>query len=381
MKLRIDVETHTFVRLGLVILGFLLLIFLVIKARQPLTILGVSVFFALALNPPVSYISRKLPGKSRVGATAIAYVLVLVFLGGALFLVVPPLIEQSSKFASTLPQIIDTTSNQRHVIDDFTKRYGLEDQLNTSIESAKQQATSIADDIGGLLVAGATAVFNGALTLFLVLVLTFLMLVEGPMWLQRIWGLYQDPVRLERHRSVVKKMYRVVVGYINGQMFVAFIGATATLVTLLLLAVVFDFPSNVALPLAGLVFLTSLIPMVGATIGAIIVTLILLLNNVTAALIFLVYFIIYQQIENNFISPAVQSKRVELSALTVLASVIIGISLFGLLGGIISIPIAGCLRVLLLDYLDHAAKERKEKTIVTENPLAKAVRKIKEAAN
>jgi predicted PurR-regulated permease PerM len=111
------------------------------------------------------------------------------------------------------------------------------------------------------------------------------------------------------------------------------------------------------------------------------VTLILLLNNVTAALIFLVYFIVYQQIENNFISPTVQSKKVELSALTVLSSVIIGISLFGLLGGIISIPIAGCLRVLLIDYLEHAAKERKEKAIITENPLAKAVRKIKEATN
>lgn len=381
MKVRIEVETQTFVRLGLVILGFFLLIFLVMRAKQPLTIIGVSVFFALALNPPVSFISRKLPGRSRVGATALAYIMVLIFLGGALFLVVPPLIEQSSKFASTIPQIIDTTSNQRHVIDDFTRRYGLEEQLNSSIESAKQQATSVADDIGGLLVAGATAVFNGALTMFLVLVLTFLMLVEGPMWLKRIWGLYQDPVRLERHRSVVQKMYRVVVGYINGQMLVAFIGATATLITLLLLAMLFDFPSNIALPLAALVFLTSLVPMVGATIGAIIVTLVLLLNNVTAALIFLVYFIVYQQIENNFISPTVQSKKVELSALTVLSSVIIGVSLFGVLGGIISIPIAGCLRVLLIDYLEHAAKERKEKALITDNPIAKAVRKIKEATN
>jgi predicted PurR-regulated permease PerM len=381
MKLRIEVETQTFVRLGLVILGFVFMIFLIMRAKQPLTIIGVSVFFALALNPPVSFISRRLPSRSRVGATALAYLTVLTFLGGALFLVVPPLIEQSAKFASTIPQIIDSTSDQRHIVNDFTKRYGLEEQLNSSIESVKQQASSVADDIGKLLVEGATAVFNGALTLFLVLVLTFLMLVEGPMWLQRIWGLYQDPELLERHRGIVQKMYRVVVGYINGQMLVALIGATATLVTLLVLAFVFNFPTNIALPLAALVFLTSLVPMVGATIGAIIVTLVLLLNNVTAALVFLAYFIIYQQIENNFISPTVQSKKVELSALAVLSSVIIGISLFGLLGGIISIPLAGCLRVLLIDYLDHAAKERKEKAIITDNPLAKVVRKIKEAAN
>jgi len=378
MKVKVDVETQTFVRLGLVIIGFALVIFLLIKAQTPLTIIAVSVFLALALNPPVSYIARKLPSRSRVGATAIAYLTVISLLGGALFLIIPPVVEQSFKFAVTVPQIIDNVSQQRSFLDDFVGKYGLEDQLDNSIESAKTQATAVADDIGKILVNGVTAVFNGALNLFLMLVLTFLMLIEGPMWFQRVWGLYRDPKRLERHRAIVQKMYRVVVGYVNGQLLVAAIASLATLVSIVLLSLVFELPANLALPLSAIVFMTSLIPMVGATIGAIVVTLVLLLNNVTAALIFLAYFIVYQQIENNFISPTVQSKKVELSALAVLTSIIIGISLFGLLGGIISIPIAGCIRVLLVDYLEHAEDMRKEKSD-NKHPIAKIVDKIREA--
>ncbi|MEO5691173.1 MAG: AI-2E family transporter [Candidatus Saccharimonadales bacterium] len=377
MKVKIDVETQTFIRLGLVILGFVFAIFLLIRAQQPLTIIAVALFLALALNPPVSYISRKLPSRSRVGATALAYVTVITLIGGVLFLVIPPLVEQSSKFASTVPQIIDTASAQRGFFNNFVTQYGLEDQVNASIESTKQQASSVAQDLGGLLVAGVATIFNGALTTLIVLVLTFLMLIEGPMWMKRIWGLYQDPVLLDRHRTVVQKMYRVVVGYVNGQMLVALIASMATLVSLLLLTLVMDLPGNLALPLAAIVFLTSLVPMVGATIGAFIVTLVLLLNNMTAAIIFLIYFIVYQQIENNFISPTIQSKKVELSALSVLASILIGVSLFGLLGGIVAIPIAGCIRVLLVDYLDHASDLRDEKT--SKNPLSNIIRKVKES--
>lgn len=375
MRVKVDVDTKTFVRLGLVILGFVAAIYLVIQAQQPLTIIGIALFLALALNPPVSFIAKKLPGRSRVGATALAYFLVVTFLGTMMFLVVPPVIEQSSKFADTVPQIIDDLGQQRHFIDDFVQRYNLQEQLDKSIENAKQQASAVASDIGKVIVNGATSLLNGAVTLIIILVLAFLMLIEGPEWMQKIWGLYQDPSRLNRHRSVMQKMYRVVVGYVNGQLAVALIAATSTLVVILLLSLAFSLPANLALPLAAIIFLMDLIPMVGATIGAIFVGLILLLNSTTAAIIFGVYFFVYQQIENNWISPAIQSKRVELSALSVLVAISIGVALFGFLGAIISIPVAGCVRVLMVDYLDHAAKERAEKSV--KNPVAKLAAKLK----
>jgi predicted PurR-regulated permease PerM len=134
---------------------------------------------------------------------------------------------------------------------------------------------------------------------------------------------------------------------------VALIAAGAGLTTLLILTRLFDIPTGAVLPLTGLIFLTDMIPMVGATFGAIIVGLVLLFNDPGAALVFTVYFIIYQQIENNFIQPLVQSRTVALSALSIILAIIIGITLLGLVGGIVAIPIAGCLRILLLDYMEH----------------------------
>ena len=172
-------------------------------------------------------------------------------------------------------------------------------------------------------------------------------------------------------------MYRVVTGFVNGQMLVAFIAATCSLATLLILSAVFPLPANLALPLSALIFVTGLIPMIGATIGAIIVTLVLMLNDFGAAITFLIYFIVYQQIENNFISPTIQSKTVELSAFAILAAILIGVSLFGLLGGLISIPIAGCIRVLTIHYLEQNRKEREQRNTT----LGKLVSKVKEASS
>ena len=375
--MKIDVDTRTFVRFGLVAIGFTVSVMAVYHIRSALITLGVALFLALALNPPVSWIAHRLPGKSdnRVGATAIAYLLVLLILGGLLVTIVPPVVEQSSKFANTVPALIDQVTDQREVFDDFIDRYNLQDQVDSAIENAKDQAASVASNIGNVLVSGASATFSGAATLIIILVLTFLMLIEGPAWMQKIWGLYDNAVKLERHRNLTNKMYRVVTGYVNGQILIASIAAVCTLVTVLILSALFPMSANLALPLATLVFLTGMVPMIGATVGAILVTLILLLNSTGAALIFLAYFIVYQQIENNFIAPTIQSKRVELSALAVLSAILIGISLFGLLGGLISIPIAGCLRVLLLDYLEHARKKRAK----SKNPIAKLVAKAKES--
>lgn len=370
MKVKIDIDTNTFVRFGLVVVGFVLAALIIYRVWPALTVIGISVFLALALNPSVSAITRRLPSRSRVGATAIAYLFVLSVLAGIVFLIVPPVIEQTSKFAQTVPGLIDQISQQRGLAEQFVDRYGLNEEVDQAIENAKNQASSVAANLGGVVVNGAGAIFNGAATMLFVLVLTFLMLIEGPRWMGRIWGLYQDQQRLEKHQALVKRMYKVVTGYVNGQMLVAAIAATCTLITVLILSALFPLPANLAIPLAAIVFVTGLIPMIGATIGAILVSLILLLNSYVAALVFVIYFIIYQQIENNFISPAVQSKTVELSALTVLAAILIGINLFGLVGGLISIPIAGCVRVLTLHYLDEAREKREQQKSLTAGQTA-----------
>lgn len=374
MKVKVDIDTKVFIRFVLVTLGFGLALLAIYKTRSALVLLGISLFLALALNPPVSKIAKRLPGNSRVGATAIAYLVVVALLGGFLVLIVPPVIEQSAKFADTVPELIDDVSAQRYIFDDFIQRYGLEQTVDDAVESAKDQAASVAANLGNTLVGGVGSLLGGIANLLFVLVLAFLMLIEGPMWLNRAWGMYEDSEKLERHRSLVKRMYRVVTGFVNGQLAVAAIAAVCTLIVLLILSATLGLPTNLAVPLSVIIFMSGMIPMIGATIGAALVALVLLFNSPTAALIFLIYFIVYQQIENNVISPTIQSKSVELSALTILAAILIGVSLGGLLGGVIAIPIAGCLRVLLIDQLEHARTQRLEDET---NPVKKFIKKAK----
>jgi predicted PurR-regulated permease PerM len=374
MKTRIEIDTKTFVRFWLVVIGFAFAILAIYSARTALILLGVAFFLALALNAPVTYLATHLPGKSRVGGTAIAYILVLAVLGIFAFLIAPPIVQQTAKFSQTVPGLVDGVTTQWHGVSGFVEKYHLQPQVDNIVNSVKDNSTHWASSIGANLLSGVGSVASTFASTLLVLVLTFLMLVEGPMWLQRLWGVYNDEERMERHRSLVHRMYSVVTGYVIGQLTVSGIGATLAGLTVFVLSLFIpSVPSNLALPTVAIAFTLSLIPMFGATIAGIIISLLLVLNNLTAGIIFAVYFIVYQQIENNFISPTIQSKRLELSALTVLASVTIGLYVFGLAGGIISIPIAGCLKVLLEEYLSRARENRKK----SERPLAKIVHKIK----
>jgi predicted PurR-regulated permease PerM len=357
MRTRIDIETQTFVRFWLVVIGFALAGLAIYSARDALVIIGVAFFLALALNKPVTSLARHLPGKSRVGGTAIAFIVVVALLGGFLFLVTPPIFEQSSKVAGSFPTLIDQAQNQWDGLANLARHYGLEGQLNQALDSIKNSATdwgtNWATNVGAGVVGSVGSLFGFLTAAFLTLVLSFLMLIEAPRVLQFIWGAYSDRHKMAYHKKLAGRMYNVVTGYVTGQLTVSAIDGFFAGVTVFILSWIFNIPHNLALPAAVLCFVLSLIPMFGATIAGVLVAILLAFNDLTAALVFAVYFIIYQQIENNFISPTVQSKTVELSALAVLASVTIGLYLFGIAGGIISIPIAGCVKVLVEDYLER----------------------------
>ena len=377
MKVRIEIDTRTFIRFWLVVFGFAFAILAIYSAQAGLLILGVALFLALALNEPVSRLARHLPGRSRVAGTALAYIVVVAILGSFVFLVVPPIVQQTVKFAETVPGLVDTATTQWQGLSDVIDRYNLRPQVDNALESVKQNSTSWAANAGQNLLSGIGSVASLFTSMFLVLVLSFLMLIEGPAWMKRIWGIYNDENRMERHRELVQKMYHVVTGYVTGQLTVSAIGAGCAGLVVFILSIFFPLvPANLALPTIAIAFTLSLIPMFGATIGGIIISLLLAFNDITAGIIFAGYFIIYQQIENNFISPTIQAKRLELSALTVLGSVTIGLYVFGIAGGIIAIPIAGCLKILLEDYL-HRAKLNRQRS---EKPLSKIVRKIKDNA-
>jgi predicted PurR-regulated permease PerM len=373
MKVKIEIDTKTFVRFWLVVIGFVFAIMAIYGARGALIMIGAAFFLAMALNAPVSWLAGHLPGKSRVGGTAIAYVAVILLLGAIIFLVVPPVIQQTAKFIDTIPGLVDTATTQWHGLSGLIERYQLQPQVDSAVASINSGATHWATGLGQNLLLGVGSALGAAASTLLVLVLSFLMLIEGPMWLKRIWGVYNDEDRMESHRRVVHRMYTVVTGYVTGQLTVSAIGSVTAGIVVFILSFFFaEVPANLALPTVAIAFTLSLIPMFGATIGGVIISLLLVSNSLTAGIIFAAFFIIYQQIENNFISPTIQAKKVELSALAVLTAVTIGIYVFGLAGGIISIPIAGCLKVLLEEYLARARKNRAK----SEQPLTKLVKKL-----
>jgi len=361
MKTRIDIDTKTFVRFWLVVIGFGFAIFAIYHAQTALIILGVSLFLALALNSPVSKISKILPGRSRVGATAIAYVMVVLILGAIIVLVIPPIVQQTAKFIQNVPAFVDTATNQWKGLNDVIEQYNLKPQVDQALNSIKESTASWASNVGQSVITGVGSLFAFMTGSILVLVLTFLMLIEGPMWMERLWGLYNNKRKMTTHKRVVSRIYAVVNGYVTGQLTVSAIGATFAGLTVFVLSLVFpQIPGALAFPTAAITFVLSLIPMFGATIGGVLITALLAFNAPIAAAIYAVYFVIYQQVENNFISPHIQARKIELSALAVLGSVTIGLYMFGIVGGIIAIPIAGSIRVLLDEYLTHAKEERDE---------------------
>ncbi len=353
MKTKIDIDTRTFVRFWLVILAIVIVAALLYKAQTALIIIGISLFLALALNAPVAYIAKKLPGISRVGATAIAYIAVVVIIGANLTLVVPHVIQQTAKVAQTIPSVVDSASHSWEGVRGFVQQYQLQGQLDSALKSIQDSASSWAGNVGQSVIAGIGSIFSGIAALILILVLTFLMLIEGPEWLKRVWRLYIDEKKMQKHRRVANRIYGVVSGYVMGQLTVSTIGATTAGVFVFILSFIFpEVDKNLAMPTAAITFILSLIPMFGATIGGVLIAILLALNSIPAAIIYGIFFVVYQQIENNFISPHIQAKRINLTALMVLGAVTIGLYMFGVIGGIIAIPIAGTVRILIEEFLD-----------------------------
>lgn len=373
MKVRIDIDTRTFIRFGLVVIGFIVAALAIYSARTALIIIGASFFLALALNVPVGAISRRLPGRSRVGATAISYLAVVAILVGVTMFVIPPIVQQTAKFAQTVPEIVDQASSEWGGIDALIDQYHLRDQVDAALESIQENASTWAANAGRGVVSSIGSVFSFIMAALIMLVLTFLMLIEGPAWKKRILSLYADKEKRRRHERLADQMYRVVTGYVTGQILVSAIGAACSALAVVILSFVFpEVPTNLAVTTIAIAFVFTLIPMFGSTIAGVLISVLIAFNSLWAAVIFAFFFIVYQQIENNIISPPIQAKRIDLSALVVLASVTIGIYVLGLIGGIIAIPIAGCIRVLIQEYLQTQPSPSDK----TRGPLAKLAKKL-----
>jgi len=179
-----------------------------------------------------------------------------------------------------------------------------------------------------------------------IIFLTFFMLLEGRMWVERVYGLLPEESQ-PRWRRVGSDIYRTIGGYVTGNILISLIAGASITIVLLVMGV----PYAVALGL--LVAILDLVPLAGATVAGIVVAVVALLHSVPAGIVVVVSFVAYQQIENHFLQPVIYGRTVQLSPLAVLVSVLVGAELAGILGALAAIPVAGSLQVLIRDRLAH----------------------------
>jgi predicted PurR-regulated permease PerM len=339
----LNIPTRIVVRVMLVVLATLIALSAVRQASHALILIATALFLALALNAPVHWISKHLPGKSknsRTAATGISFLLVIVLLTGFLLSIVPPLVRQTSNFINTVPGLVEQLHDENTGVGQFVAKYELQDD----IDKFSHQLSDRLGNVGGTALSSLQKLTSSAFSVLTVLVLTFMMLIEGPRWRRFLRDVIPDEHHSRADR-LSSEMYKVIKGYVNGQVVLALIAALMLLPALLILHV--PYPAA----LVVVVFICGLIPLVGHTIGAIIVTTVALFESPWAAVFILAYYILYQQIENYIIQPRVQANSTNMSPLLVFSSVIVGVSFGGLLGGLVAIPVAGCIRIVLLDYL------------------------------
>lgn len=344
-KVELVVPTRTYLRLAGLTIATLVIIFAVIKASHALILIFTAFFLALALNAPVHWISQKLPGKlrgSRSFATTISYFIVVIAFVGFLASITPPLYRQTTTFINAAPQIVDDFKSQNSSTGRFIRKYKLQDDLN----KFSDQLSYRLKNSGGEAFTALQKLGSSAFSLLTILVLTFMMLVEGPRWLKFFNEIMPDD-KQARSDHLLMSMYKVIKGYVNGQVILAALAA------LLIMPVILALNISYPVALMVVVFVCGLIPMIGHTIGAIIVTTVALFHSLPAAIIILTYYILYQQFENIFVQPKVQANSTNMSPLLVFSAVVVGLSFGGIIAGLVAIPVAGCIRIVILEYLRY----------------------------
>jgi predicted PurR-regulated permease PerM len=315
-------------------------------ARHVLTWILISLFLALALNPAVEWFQRR--GLRRRGvAAALTYLLTLAFFVAIGFLFIPTLVNQVNDFVQKLPDYAHDITHGRGRLGFLETKYHIQERIEAAI---KDGGASKVLGLSGAAVSIAKGVITIVVATVTIAFMTFFMLLEGPAWMDRFYGFLPERSQ-QRWRKVGHDIYRTVGGYVTGNLLISLIAGGLTTIVLLIMGV----PYAVALGL--IVAILDLIPLAGATIAAILIGVVAFLHSIPAGIVVVIFFIVYQQVENHLLQPVIYGRTVQLSPLAVLISILIGAELAGILGALAAIPVAGSIQVVLVDWL----RERRER--------------------
>jgi predicted PurR-regulated permease PerM len=354
-----------------VTVAILLVLVLAYLAWRVLTWIIIALFLALALDHAVRFFERR--GVPRGIAIGVVFTMVLGALTGLGFLFIPPVVEQVTQLIDDLPELTERLSKGRGPLGFLEREFNLADRVEKLVTGQGEGAAGALTILTGPVLSAVESAFLIAVAILAVIFLTLFMLVSGPPWVEGLRSLVPDHLRPYVHRGMTG-MYDAIGGWVVGAAAIALVaGTTATLVLVAMGA-------PYALPLGVLVGLLDPIPFLGAILASAVVAIVLVASEGwLLAVIFLVFFVCYQQVENHVFYPLVYGQTVELSPLAVLIAVLIGGELAGIVGAIASIPIAGAIKVAAGEVVRYrrerlAATPQAVEELTRRNPLSEAPR-------
>jgi predicted PurR-regulated permease PerM len=328
--------TRQIARVFLTLAALALLLYLLYKVRSVLELVLVAGFLAIALGPPVEFLVRL---RIRRGiAILLVYLGIVAAIFGVGLLIIPPVVDQVNGLSKDIPGYVQDLRKSK-TFRKYDDKYDISKKLN-------EQAAKLPSKLGeaaGTLQDITVGVFGALVKLVTVLTMTFFLLLDGGKILHFFLRM-RGPAEEERLRVLFDGIYRSVAGYVAGNLLISIIAGGVTYVTLRILGVPF------AAPLAVLMGFLDLIPLVGATVGGVVVGAVTAFTDFpTATIVWVIVLVVYQQIENNLLQPIVYRRTVQVAPLLTIVAVLIGATLLGVLGVLVAIPIAGAIQIIVRD--------------------------------
>jgi len=327
-------------RIVLVVVMVVVTLYLIYLLRRPLTWIFIAGFLAIALSGPVNLLHRRMRRGFAIAIVYVALILIPFVLGA---LLIPPIVEQLNNLINNLPQYV---SDLQEVVQKNDRLRQLEEDYNITAELQKQASTlpGRVGDAAGILSDIGLGLVNSIFAGVTILVLSLFMIGSGRNWLS--WfAARHGPAREEWLNRLYDRIGNAVGNYVAGALGQALLAGVLAYFVLLILGVPY------AGSLAVIIFLLDLVPLVGATLGAIIVGIITLFNDFpTITIIWVVWSIVYQQVENSVIQPRIQARAVQVHPFVVLTSVLFGSTLFGVIGALLAIPVAAAIQISIIEY-------------------------------
>jgi predicted PurR-regulated permease PerM len=348
----------------------LVAIFLLWQVRTFIGWFVIALFLAAVLNPAVNWLQRRHRFIKRPLAIGLTYLGVLVALLLVVGIFVPVLVDQINGFIKFVTTAANAPEGPTKYIEGLAKDNGLGglfQRFSDQIDELRKQLGGVLQNLLSASGQIALSVAEMIAALATVLTLTFFLILGSERYVNAGVGLFP-----ERHQPLVRRLLSrsagAISGYITGNLAISVICGITTFVVLLILGMPY------AAPLALLVAVLDLIPLVGATLGGALLVVVGLFVEPWKAVVLLVYIVVYQQAEGSVLQPMVYSKAVQLNGLVILIALLVGGQLLGIPGALLAIPVAEIIRILITELVAYrrTPKEANEPAVATSAPPTKA---------